>query len=111
MFIRASRRWICRDVVPHLLTNLQGTCSANAQRRTQAGTPAGRLHTLTVMLSQASSLIHMGEGLLGCWERSSTVPPRRKNCHSSRLIWAATNITQANTQVTDREPVVDPSLL
>mmetsp|Transcript_6243 Transcript_6243/g.22317 ORF Transcript_6243/g.22317 Transcript_6243/m.22317 type:complete len:235 (+) Transcript_6243:1667-2371(+) len=41
----------------------------------------------SVMLSQASSLIHVGAGFSTCSALSSTWPPLRKNCHSSLLIW------------------------
>lgn len=43
----------------------------------------------SVMLSQASSDSQAGAGFLACWERSKTMPPLRKNCHSSLLIWEA----------------------
>mmetsp|Transcript_21941 Transcript_21941/g.60905 ORF Transcript_21941/g.60905 Transcript_21941/m.60905 type:complete len:273 (-) Transcript_21941:4321-5139(-) len=44
----------------------------------------GRFSSST-MLSQASSLIHEGEGFAGCEERSRTMPPLRKNWYSSLL--------------------------
>jgi hypothetical protein len=43
----------------------------------------------SVMLSQARSESQAGPGLAGCWERSSTCPPFKKNCHSSLFTWEA----------------------
>ncbi len=43
----------------------------------------------SVMLSQARSESQAGPGLGGCWERSSTCPPFKKNCHSSLFTWEA----------------------
>ena len=43
----------------------------------------------SVMLSQARSESQAGPGLGGCWERSSTCPPFKKNCHSSPFTWEA----------------------
>lgn len=55
----------------------------------------------SVMLSQASSVIHEGSGLVGWVLRSSTVPPRRKNAKPSmsRVLAAASTCT--------RHPVAD----
>ncbi len=46
----------------------------------------GLISASPVTLSQASSLIHNGAGFGGCFVRSRTMAPFKKNCHSSLVI-------------------------
>ena len=70
------------------VTAAQQVIEQQVQKAVQLTLKFGRWSS-SVMLSQAKSESQAGPGLAGCWERSSTCPPFKKNCHSSLFTWEA----------------------